>query len=148
MAVTHDTRSVEARAADVHRRAIVVDGQTGGTILNPSASLKGGVTAAVITLEQRPYDDFTAAGKQIAKHLDLLAYYQDQLLQVRTVEDIQRAKRERKLGLIFGFQTTTVVGNDAALLSVFHALGVRYMQLTYMDQTLTGSGCLEPHDSG
>jgi membrane dipeptidase len=148
MAAVHDPRSLDARAADLHARAIVIDGQAGGTILNPAASLAGGVTAVVITLEQRPHDDFTAAGKQIAKHLDLLEYYRDQLLQVRTVADIERAKRERKLGLVFGFQTTTVLGNDPSLLSVFHALGIRYIQLTYMDQTLTGSGCLEPHDTG
>jgi hypothetical protein len=88
------TQSVDTRAADLHARAIVVDGQAGGTILNPAASLAGGLTAVVITLEQRPHDDFTAAGKQIAKHLDLLEYYRDQVLQVRTVADIERAKRE------------------------------------------------------
>ena len=138
---------LRSRAADLHRRAIVVDGLA-GKVLDPSVSLSGGVTAAILTLTWRISEDFMFAAKQIASQLDFIDAFKDQVLLVRTADDIMRAKREEKLGLILGFQSTTPFGHDRSLATVFHALGVRIIELTYMEQTPAGSGCLEPHDTG
>jgi membrane dipeptidase len=138
---------LEARAALLHGRSIVIDGMTVRGADPPI--IEGGVTAMVITVGgTRPEHDVTFALRQIATQLDFIDFYADRLLLVRTADDIERAKRERKLGLILNFQGVSSLGNDLSLVRVFHALGLRSMQLTYMENSLAGSGCLEEHDLG
>ena len=67
---------------------------------------------------------------------------------IRTVADIRRAKAERKLGAILGFQDTTPIWDRPERLEMFHRLGVRIMQLTYNGPNLVGDGCLVPKDGG
>ncbi|HVE78376.1 MAG TPA: membrane dipeptidase [Gemmatimonadaceae bacterium] len=72
----------------------------------------------------------------------------DALVRVRGVADIRRAKAERRLGLIPGFQDATMLEGDASRVGLFHGLGVRILQLTYNVRNLVGDGCLEPADAG
>jgi membrane dipeptidase len=67
---------------------------------------------------------------------------------VRQHADITAAKKTGKLGLVFGFQRTTMLGDDASRIKLFRDLGVRIMQLTYNNRTLYGDGCLESSDAG
>ena len=67
---------------------------------------------------------------------------------VRTVADIQRAKETKRVGLIAGFQDTTMLETDIGRLSTFHDLGVRIIQLTYNVRNVVGDGCLEPGNAG
>ena len=67
---------------------------------------------------------------------------------VRNTADILAAKNAGKTGIIFGFQNTTAIEEDIGLLTIFHALGVRVIQLTYMEANLVGQGCLERIDAG
>jgi len=62
--------------------------------------------------------------------------------------DIGAAKRERRLGLILGFQTTEMIGSELARIETFRNLGVRIMQMTYNQRNLWGDGCLEPGNAG
>jgi membrane dipeptidase len=135
------------RAQRLHRQAIVVDGQ-GVSLNDPSVALAGGLSALTITLAYRLHEDFIYAARVLAKQIDFLRYYEDSVMLIARGDDIPRAKSEGKLGIIFGLQSTTPIGNDPSLLTVLFAAGVRLVQLTYMEQTLAGSGCLEPIDAG
>lgn len=72
----------------------------------------------------------------------------DVLMSVRSVADIRRAKDAAKVGLIAGFQDTTMLESDISRLALFHDLGVRIIQLTYNVRNLVGDGCLEPGNAG
>lgn len=147
MAVSDTLGTLDERARNLHSRAIVIDGLA-GKVLDPGLSLSGGVTAGILTLAWRITEDFIFVAKQVASLMDFIDFHKEQVLLVKTAQDIERAKRENKLGLIFGLQSTTPLGSDRALVVALHALGIRVMELTYMEQTLAGSGCLEPNDLG
>ena len=72
----------------------------------------------------------------------------DRYLVVRRHSDILRAKASGTLGLILGFQTTEMLGEELARLDLFRGLGVRIVQLTYNERSLYGDGCLEPANAG
>ena len=62
--------------------------------------------------------------------------------------DINKAKEEGRTGIIFGFQNLSPIEDDLDRLAVFHDLGVRIMQVTYMEANYAGQGCLERIDAG
>jgi membrane dipeptidase len=70
------------------------------------------------------------------------------LLKVYSVADIIRAKSERKIGIIYGFQNAAMVGNDATRVDVFGNLGVRVIQLTYNPANQLGDGSMAPQNRG
>ena len=70
------------------------------------------------------------------------------ILQVMLTSDIFEAKRQDKTGIILGFQNASPIENELDRLGLFHALGVRVIQLTYHETNLLGSGCFERNDSG
>jgi membrane dipeptidase len=72
----------------------------------------------------------------------------DVLQSVRSVADITRAKETKRVGLIAGFQDTTMLESDISRLALFHDLGVRIIQLTYNVRNTVGDGCLEPGNAG
>ncbi len=74
--------------------------------------------------------------------------HRDTLQAVRNVADIARAKETKRVGLIAGFQDTTMLESDIARLTLFHDLGVRIIQLTYNVRNVVGDGCLEPGNAG
>jgi membrane dipeptidase len=67
---------------------------------------------------------------------------------VRAADDILAARQEGRVGLIMGWQNTSPLGDRIDRIRLFHALGVRVMQLTYNEANLIGDGCLEPRQSG
>jgi membrane dipeptidase len=81
-----------------------------------------------------------------------LCYFEleaSRLLHVLKADDIARAKRERKLGIIFGCQGLAgKIEDDPNLLRILHRLGLRIAQLTYNERSSLGSGCLESVDGG
>ena len=58
------------------------------------------------------------------------------------------AKKNNKVAIIFGFQNSAPIANDIFLIEKFFEAGVRFMQLTYNNQTPLAGGCFEPKDSG
>lgn len=70
------------------------------------------------------------------------------LIKVTAAKDIERAKKEKKLGLILNFQNSTHIGSDLDKLDFFYALGIRQIQMTYNDLNLVGAGCTERRDCG
>lgn len=92
---------------------------------------------------------FEAAVREIAKWQREMALHPDVFMQARSVADVRRAKSEKKLAFIYGFQDAVALQDDPATrLPLFHDLGVRIVQLTYNVRNLLGDGCLEPGNAG
>jgi membrane dipeptidase len=72
----------------------------------------------------------------------------DVLMRIRSAADLARAKESRRLGIIYGFQDATPLGDDPGRVELFSRFGVRIIQLTYNRRNLLGDGCLEPANAG
>jgi membrane dipeptidase len=107
---------------------------------------RGGVTAANCT--SAVWEGFRDAMDNIAEWKGWFDAYDDILVQVHTTADIERAKRDGKVGIVLGWQNITPIEDRIDFLPVFKALGVGIAQLTYNTQNLVGTGCYESHDGG
>ncbi len=74
--------------------------------------------------------------------------HDDLITPVRAASDVHRAREENKTGVVFGFQNCSPVEDDYMLVEIFHTLGVRFMQLSYNNQSLLATGCYEENDPG
>jgi membrane dipeptidase len=72
----------------------------------------------------------------------------DALTRIRSAADLERAKKDGKLGIVYGFQDATPLGDDPERVTLFSRFGVRVIQLTYNRRNLLGDGCLEPANAG
>ncbi|WLR95568.1 membrane dipeptidase [Shinella zoogloeoides] len=66
----------------------------------------------------------------------------------RSGGDIERAMREGRTAIFFGLQNPSPIEDDIGLIEVCHMLGVRFMQLSYNNQSLLATGCYEGEDPG
>lgn len=146
---TPATAESETSNGDLHSSAIVIDHAC--PLLVPEGdeyiakTRTGGETVAMATVASN--HSFRGAIDQITAWLE--RFDRDaSLIHVTTVEDIYRAKRERKLGVGFHFQNSRPVEYDLRLLRVFHRLGVRVIQLTYNEKNPVGDGSTERTDCG
>ncbi|MEA3061405.1 MAG: rane dipeptidase [Sphingomonadales bacterium] len=62
------------------------------------------------------------------------------LTHVLTAADIVRARRERKVGIIYGVQNGAMVGDRPERIDLFADLGLRVVQLTYNPENRLGGG--------
>jgi membrane dipeptidase len=67
---------------------------------------------------------------------------------VQRAADLDRAKREQKLGVIYSFESANMLEDKIDRIENFRALGVRVMQLTYNRRTPLGCGCLDGETDG
>ncbi len=94
------------------------------------------------------HEDFDEL-KQIIKNWDkIFLENSDLIFQGRNYKDIEKAKREKKTAIFFGFQNCSPIEDDINLIEEVHSLGCRFMQLTYNNQSLLATGCYEKNDSG
>lgn len=70
------------------------------------------------------------------------------MLLVGSGADLQRAQREKRLGVILRFQGCEPLGEDLDRVTQFRNLGVRVMQLTHNRRNLVGDGATEPGNAG
>ena len=66
----------------------------------------------------------------------------------KSYKDIEKAKKEKKTAIFFGFQNCSPIEDDIGLVEKVYDLGCRFMQLTYNNQSLLATGCFENVDSG
>ncbi len=66
----------------------------------------------------------------------------------RSVGDIRRAHGDGETAITFHLQGGAPFEDNVDLVDVFHALGVRVVQLTYNHRNLIGDGCLEEANAG
>ena len=66
----------------------------------------------------------------------------------KNFKDIEKANKENKTAIFFGFQNCSPIEDDIGLVEKVHEHGCRFMQLTYNNQSLLATGCYEKLDSG
>jgi len=89
-------------------------------------------------------EDFASTVEEIAFVQRLIETHPDYFLQVRVPEDMERARREKKMGIIFSFEGVDMLDGKIERIEIFRNLGVRVMQLSYNHRSPFGSGVLEP----
>lgn len=114
---------------------------------------ESGLSGVVLTLAPSGpsrYDD--AALKRTMEQLDdwdsKLRAHPETFALVRSGADLKHAHETRKLGLIYGFQDTSPLGEDLKRIDTFYHRGVRVIQLTHNKRNLVGDGCMEPGNAG
>jgi membrane dipeptidase len=133
----------------LHEKGIIIDGTM--VILRDYTQylrkiLDGGLTAVVLTLVAN--ENFITTIKSIYEWYERLEEAIDFTLFVEKASDIQRAKREGKLGIIFACQSGSPIEDDIGYLSVLKKLGVRVMALAYNQRNLIGDGSTERSNCG
>ena len=73
---------------------------------------------------------------------------QELIFQGFSSEDVRIAQNTQRTAIFFGFQNPSPIEDDIRLLEIWHRLGIRFMQLTYNNQSLLASGCYENEDTG
>lgn len=126
------------------RKARTLDART---IKDAKAS---GVTAINCTLGYvagagDPYEVTVAA---IAQYDRMIRDHSADVTKVLTAADILQAKKDGKVGLIYGFQNAIMVGDKLERVDVFGDLGVRIIQLTYNLANHLGDGSMAKENKG
>ncbi len=93
-------------------------------------------------------NDYEETIQNIAYWDAQIAAHPDVMMKVILGAQLDEAKRSRRLGIIYGFQDTTMYGENLDRFDVFHDFGVRIVQLTYNRRNLMGDGCLETGNAG
>ncbi|WP_347558238.1 membrane dipeptidase [Robbsia sp. KACC 23696] len=137
-----------SNASDVYKNAIVFDGLN---ICNWSRDIfeswhKGGFTGVSATCGL--WENFRDSIHNVIAWNKHFEDNSDLILQIRSTEDIRRAKREGKTGVLLSWQNTSGIEDRADFLQIFRDLGVLKMQLTYNTQNYSGAGYLELKDGG
>ena len=141
--------TTDATARAIYDEAIVIDGLNVSNWNSPAVyqSLHAGAVTA-INATIAVWEGYQETMDHIAGWLRRFEEYSDTLMPARTVDDILLAKQEGKAGVILGWQNASPIGNDLDRLALFHALGVKIIQITYNERNLLGNGCYERTDEG
>lgn len=106
----------------------------------------GGVDAVHVTITY--HETFRETVLNISRWNRYFEMFPDLIMQGRTVDDIRRARETGRTAIFFGAQNPSCIEDDIGLVEVLHTLGLRFMQLTYNNQSLLASGCYEAEDTG
>jgi membrane dipeptidase len=125
------------RMRSIDSRAIKDTHDSGTTAINATLGYVAG-----------PGEPYEYTINDIAEWNSIILQYPNDFLKIWKAEDIRRAKRENKIGIIFGFQNATSVGDKIERINTFANLGVRIIQLTYNDANQIGHGSGVPENQG
>jgi membrane dipeptidase len=149
--------SVSKAAAEIYRKAFVLDCNALAGIGFPISDddpvgvtkliVGSGVNVVKATLggAQGNFEEAVAA---IAKAERLMEKAPESFFKVQRAADLDRAKREQKLGVIYSFESANMLEDKIDRIENFRGLGVRVMQLTYNRGTPLGCGCLDGETDG
>lgn len=107
---------------------------------------EGGVHAVHVTITY--HETFRETVLNIEKWNRWFEKHPDLIFQGRTADDVALAKRTDRTAIFFGSQNPSCIEDDIGLVEVLHTLGLRFMQLTYNNQSLLATGCYEDDDTG
>ena len=94
------------------------------------------------------HEDFDELQLEIKKWEKLFHENSDLIFLGKNFQDIDKANKENKTAIFFGFQNCSPIEDDIRFVEKVHQLGCRFMQLTYNNQSLLATGCYEKVDSG
>ncbi len=145
--------SEEERASTLYENSFVIDCMQGTWEWHPD--MPGNfqkTTKAGITAINEPCVDinfgFVEATRNIASRYQWIEQNPEFVQLVRTVEDIHRAKDEKKLGFILGLQNAEPMGKDLIKLRILTELGIKIIGLTYQYSNYLGDGAAELANGG
>jgi len=107
---------------------------------------EGAVDAVHVTIAY--HETFRETVLNIERWNHWFETFPDLIVHAKTGDDIRRAKADGRTAIIFGFQNPSPIEDDIGLVEICHALGARFMQLTYNNQSLLATGCYEDEDPG
>ena len=107
---------------------------------------EGGLDAVHVTIAY--HETFRETVLQIERWNRFFEAHPDLILKGRTAEDIDRARATGRTAIFFGAQNPSPIEDDIGLVEVLHDLGLRFMQLSYNNQSLLATGCYEAEDPG
>ena len=107
---------------------------------------KGNVDAVHVTITY--HENFRETVLQIEKWNRFFEQFPDLIFHGRTATDIEVAKDTKRTAIFFGSQNPSCIEDDIGLVEILHTLGLRFMQLTYNNQSLLAAGCYEADDPG
>jgi len=107
---------------------------------------EGGITAVHVTICY--HEDFQEMVQNVIAWNQRFEQYSQLIFQGRTADDVRKAHEEGRTVIFFGFQNCSPIEDNIGLVEVCHQLGVRFMQLSYNNQSLLAAGCYEVDDPG
>ncbi|MEL7118172.1 MAG: membrane dipeptidase [Bacteroidota bacterium] len=132
----------------IYKKAIVIDGlliPRGWDEDSFAALAKSGYTGFKASLVSR---NFEAAMASMAEWTQRIQENPDKLIHAKTANDFVRAKKEKKVAVMYGFQNSTMMEKSIDNLDLLYKAGARWIQLTYNERNLLGDGCTERTNAG
>lgn len=74
--------------------------------------------------------------------------YSEVLLQVKTKEDIERVKKEKKVGCLLTIENGSAIEDKLENVDYFYGKGIRVMSITWNEDNLLGCGAQTKQDNG
>ena len=106
----------------------------------------GGLSAVHVTVAY--HDGFRDTVRHIVDWNARFRDHPDLIMPGRTADDLAAAEASGRTAVVFGLQNPMPIEDDLGLVEILHTLGIRFMQLTYNNQSLLGCGWMEREDSG
>ena len=107
---------------------------------------EGGVDAIHATITY--HETFRETVSNIERWNRWFELYPDLIFQGFSAADVVLAKATGRTAVFFGAQNPSCIEDDIGLIEVLHRLGLRFMQLSYNNQSLLATGCYESEDTG
>jgi membrane dipeptidase len=147
--------TVSQPAAELYRRALVLDCNSGPPYEDrlplPQSDLDMvrdcGVNVVKWSLSGIN-GDFAETVREIAYVHQMIEVHPAYFMQVRVPADMDRAKREGKMGIILSFESVDMLEGKLERFELFRNFGVRVMQLSYNRKSPFGAGVMEPNGGG
>lgn len=152
-----EVAQVSVKAADLYRSSFVLDcnaiASIGYQLTSPDQEKRlkavrdSGITVIKSTLGGAT-NTFDETNADIAAADQLMAKQPDVFLKVLTARDLDRARQQHKIGVIYSFEAASPLEDKIARIELFRNKGVRVMQLSYNRRSPFGVGCLEGDTGG
>lgn len=106
----------------------------------------GGVDAVHVTIAY--HESFREMVLNLEQWNRWFEVHADLIMKGTTAACVRRAQETGRTAIFFGFQNPSPIEDDIGLVEICHQLGIRFMQLTYNNQSLLATGCYEDYDAG
>ncbi len=107
---------------------------------------EGGVSAVHVTIAY--HELFRETVSNISRWNRWFEQFPDLICPAGSGDDVRNAHERGRTAIIYGLQNPSPIEDDIGLVEILHTLGVRFMQLTYNNQSLLATGCYETEDTG
>ena len=106
----------------------------------------GAVDAVHMTVSY--HEGFRETVAALSEWNRLFADHGDLIMRGTSAGDVVKARDSGRTAIFFGAQNPAPMEDDLGLIESLHQLGLRFMQLSYNNQSLLCSGCYEAEDTG